>query len=381
MNPESPTGIWQPQLSSVQCTYELREVLWWGTTWGQKPTQLIFGPECCDDLIIANTQREGILHRRLGKMTVIAVAGGTGALGKTFVERFAQEPDIKLVILSRGEQKTSQGSIDHVKIDYDNVQSMTTELERHDVHTIISTIGLISEETSQSQLNLIEAAENATTTKRFIPSEYSFIQTPDLLSIDPSIQFWLHAAGRLKASSLQYTRVIPGFFMDYWGMPHARTHLQPFKFGIDITGAEALIPGDGNDTICMTYTYDLAEYMIHLLKLDEWPEFSIFVGDETTYNEMLEIAKEVQTGKTWLIAYDSIEMIDSGHVTVPDMSDSTMSQKELQEMTALVSRLTVNGVFDLPKDNRMSDRFPQVRPMKVKKFLRQCWGPRPETKL
>ncbi|KAJ5480850.1 hypothetical protein N7539_006744 [Penicillium diatomitis] len=361
MNPESPTGVSRPLYRELH----LREVLWWGTTWGQKPTQLIFGPECCDDLIFA-------------------MAGGTGALGKTFVERFAQEPDIKLVILSRGEQKASQGSIHHVKIDYDNVQSMTTELERYNVQTIISTIGLISEETSQSQLNLIEAAEHATTTKRFIPSEYSFIQTPDLLSIDPSIQYWLHAADRLKASSLQYTRVIPGFFMDYWGMPHARTHLQPFKFGIDIAGAKALIPGSGNDTICMTYTYDLAEYMIHLLKLEEWPEFSIFVGDETTYNEMLEIAKEVQmikAGRTWLIAYDSIEMIDSGHVTVPDMPDSTMSQKELEEMTALVSRLTVNGVFDLPKENRMSDRFPQVRPMKVKEFLGQCWGPRSETKL
>lgn len=56
---------------------------------------------------------------------------------------------------------------------------MTAELERYNVHTIISAIGLVSNETSQSQLNLIEAAEKSSSTQRFIPSEYSFIQTPE----------------------------------------------------------------------------------------------------------------------------------------------------------------------------------------------------------
>jgi short-subunit dehydrogenase len=34
-------------------------------------------------------------------MTVIAVAGGTGGVGKTFVERLSQESGIKLIVLSR----------------------------------------------------------------------------------------------------------------------------------------------------------------------------------------------------------------------------------------------------------------------------------------
>lgn len=54
---------------------------------------------------------------------------------------------------------------------------MARMLEGHNVDTIITTIGLISEKTSQSQLNLIEAAELSPTTQRFIPSEFSFIQT------------------------------------------------------------------------------------------------------------------------------------------------------------------------------------------------------------
>lgn len=34
-----------------------------------------------------------------------------------------------------------------------------------------------------SQLNLIKAAEDASSTRRFIPSEYSFIQTEEYVSI------------------------------------------------------------------------------------------------------------------------------------------------------------------------------------------------------
>lgn len=117
-----------------------------------------------------------------------------------------------------------------------------------------------------------------------------------LLSIDPSIQWWLDAAVRLKTSSLEYTRVIPGFFMDYWGMPHVQTHLQPLSFGIDISSATAAIPGDGNNVICMTYTYDMATYLVKALDLKEWPEFSVIVGDEVTYNQVLSMA-EAFTGK------------------------------------------------------------------------------------
>lgn len=118
-----------------------------------------------------------------------------------------------------------------------------------------------------------------------------------LLPIDPSIQYWLDAADRLEKSSLKYTRVIPGYFMDYWGMPHVQTNLQPYTFGINIAKREAAIPGDGNDVICMTYTHDMANYVIKALDLDEWPEFSIIVGDEVTYNQILSLAEDI-TGKT-----------------------------------------------------------------------------------
>lgn len=81
--------------------------------------------------------------------------------------------------------------------------------------------------------------------------------------------------------------------MDYWGMPHVRTNLQQYTFGINIGSGIATIPGDGNDVICMTYTYDMAEYLVKLLSLDEWSEFTVIVGDEVNYNQILAMAEEI----------------------------------------------------------------------------------------
>lgn len=210
-----------------------------------------------------------------------------------------------------------------------------------------------------------------------------------LLPIDPSIQYWLDAADRLKASGLQYTRIIPGFFMDYWGMPHVLTHLQPFTFGIDISSRTAAIPGDGNNVICMTYTYDMAVYVVKLLDLDEWPEFSVIVGDEITYNQLLGMLEEFtgkhiachyltctgsltiifETAEKFKVTYDSLEQIKTGDVTVPPQPEGIeCSSDELKEMTALVSRLTVNNVFRLPGD-RLNTRFPEVKPTTMRQLL------------
>ncbi|KAJ5747947.1 uncharacterized protein N7511_009643 [Penicillium nucicola] len=305
-------------------------------------------------------------------MPVIAVAGGSGGVGKTIVEKLLEESKFDVVVLSRVRQDQDLQKVQAVQLDYNDVHSMTQALEQHNIHTIISAIGLVSDETSQSQLNLIEAADKSKTTKRFVPSEYSFIQTANLLDIDPSIQWWLDAATSLKTSSLEYTRVIPGFFMDYWGMPHVQTHLHPFSFGIDISTATAAIPGDGNNVICMTYTYDMAAYLVKALDLKEWPEFSIIVGDKITYNQVLSMAEEF-TGKKFSVTYDNVDKIKSGDVTVPVQPEGVdYSTDELKETTALVSRLTINNVFQLP-GNRLNAQFPEIKPIKMREFLHKAW--------
>ena len=157
-------------------------------------------------------------------------------------------------------------------------------------------------------------------------------------------------------------------------MPLARTYLQPYTFGISIPDGKAVIPGDGNNVICMTHTQDMANYLVRILDLDEWPEISVIVGDELTYNRLLAMAEEMR-GQKFDVIYDSVEKINAGNVTVPPMPAGTdYPPEEVQEITALVDRLVINGVFDLPRENRLNNEFYDVRARTMREFLEYTWN-------
>ena len=82
--------------------------------------------------------------------------------------------------------------------------------------------------------------------------------------------------------------------MDYWGMPHVRSHLLHLTFMVDMINCRATIPGNGDDIIAMTYTYDMAKFIVKLLETEDWPEFSVVVGDEITCNQLVAMGEEVR---------------------------------------------------------------------------------------
>jgi hypothetical protein len=98
----------------------------------------------------------------------------------------------------------------------------------------------------------------------------------------------------LKKANLEYTRIFVGTFMDYWGMPNTRTHIGYFGFGVEISSARALIPGDGNDVFTVTYSYDMARFIVGLLDLESWPETCHFSGDDITFNQILDQAQRLR---------------------------------------------------------------------------------------
>jgi hypothetical protein len=46
----------------------------------------------------------------------------------------------------------------------------------------------------------------------------------------------------------------------------------------------------------MTYSFDLAEYILRILDTDDWPEISVLAGQDITLNELLKMA-ETARGK------------------------------------------------------------------------------------
>ncbi|KAK0102540.1 hypothetical protein ONS95_006153 [Cadophora gregata] len=247
-------------------------------------------------------------------MTRIAVPGGAGGLGKTFVQALSKTKH-EVFILSRTEEEPDPPIVKHIKVDYSDIESVVTILETNQIDTILSAITMESSTSSQSQLNLILAADRSATTKRFIPSEFGVIANRETAALDPYAKYWVENAEALaKTKTLQYTRISTGQFMDYWGMPNIETTLNPFTWAVDIGAGVAAIPGTGTEKMSMTYTPDLAQFIIKMLDESDWPILCGFAGQDVTFNEILKWAEDA-TRRKFKVSYDSIEKLERGVVT------------------------------------------------------------------
>ena len=72
-----------------------------------------------------------------------------------------------------------------IPVDYANVDSLTKTLDDNGIHTIICTLAIMGEVENKAQLNLIQAADNSSTTKRFAPSEFGILFTAECVSFPP----------------------------------------------------------------------------------------------------------------------------------------------------------------------------------------------------
>lgn len=110
----------------------------------------------------------------LAKMVNVAIAGGTGAIGRTLIEVLSTQTKHQAFILSRKAPSPEETPLAPTfEVDYSDVDALKTFLEEHDIHTVISAFGITATSLATSQLNLIKAADLSSATKRFIPSSFA----------------------------------------------------------------------------------------------------------------------------------------------------------------------------------------------------------------
>lgn len=98
----------------------------------------------------------------------------------------------------------------------------------------------------------------------------------------------------LRQSSLEYTVVSNGHFMDYYGFPKVKSYLKHADFLIDIGNKTAAIPGSGDDKIAFAYSFDVARFVEALVSSTrKWPKRSVVIGDVVTTNELVQMAEDV----------------------------------------------------------------------------------------
>ncbi|CAH0055971.1 unnamed protein product [Clonostachys solani] len=323
-------------------------------------------------------------------MGVVAVAGGTGSMGRTIVEALVATKKHKTVVLSRKVGNTfiiisptsnpdleKELGVPIIAVDYDNIKAVAETLEQNNVDTVISAIMMMPGPAGDpKEIQLIRAADLSKTTKRLISSDYGLPHSEGHDKQLPSVIYKQQAQEELKTvKDLETTRIINGQFMDYWGIPGVKSHFGPFPIAIDIANDTAAIPGDGNTPVIMTHTSDVGKYVAASLDLEKWEPIHSIAGDKVSLNELLSYA-EAAKGKKFTVTYDSIESLKQGHLTeLPGQAANynQIPKEVLQKLLVSFHLWYAEGVLNYELGTTLNDKFPEIKPLKAKEMIDRAW--------
>lgn len=101
-------------------------------------------------------------------MVKFALAGAGKTIGKAIHNYLLENDHYDYIILSR----TPKDDGRTVAVDYADIDGMTKVLNERNIHTIVSAVSISQDAGGKSQMNLIEAAIQSQSVKRFMPSEF-----------------------------------------------------------------------------------------------------------------------------------------------------------------------------------------------------------------
>ncbi|KAF0635533.1 hypothetical protein FPSE5266_08449 [Fusarium pseudograminearum] len=236
-------------------------------------------------------------------MKVIAVAGGTGSVGSSIVDGLVDYGKHKVFALSRSERPTN-GAVNYLKVDYSDVDATTKALEEANVNIVICAIAVISPEANQAQKNLIQAAAQSRPTERFVISSFDALHMKEDVEIAPWWGYTFEAIDLLEKTSLVYTRIANDWFLDYYGMPHWKTNLEPWLNVLNMESKWAAIPGDGSVQASFVISQDMSRFVARLMDVEHWDQISAIRGVTLSLDELLQIAEKAR-GKLFITGLES----------------------------------------------------------------------------
>lgn len=180
----------------------------------------------------------------------------------------------------------------------------------------------------------------------------------------------------VESTSLEYTAVLIGYFLDFFVLPRVKSYLDPLPIVLDVANNAAAIPGSGSVPVVFTHTFDVARFTVALLTLPKWEKESYVIGDRLTWNEFLDLVEEAK-GVKFSVANDPIEKLKAGQITeLPSHKQMYpfFPKAMLQGMFASFGRMFEEGVFDLRPSHALNDDFPEIKPRKVRQLVFEAWN-------
>ncbi|CAI6313784.1 unnamed protein product [Periconia digitata] len=309
----------------------------------------------------------------------VAVAGGTGGLGRAIVEALKADGRYQVIVLARSvnaEFEKDVGVKTHA-VDYKDVTSLTNVFEENKVDTLISTIAFGPD--NSGEMNMVEAAEKSKVTRRLIPNLWSLIPFTQKHAAMPIAGGMLNVISRLEKSDIEWAAVRPGLFLDYFveGLP---SYVTLNSMIVDVRWNTASIPATGETSIPLTYTHDIGKYVAALLNLQKWEHYYCIQGDKKTFNQIVAEAEKAK-GVKFDVKYDSVERLKKGEVS--EMPAYTEMAKHFgggeQGLAAVKMILAAYGLSiedgDVEyKSPLLNEMFPEIKALSVEEGWKKVAG-------
>ncbi|KAI9295398.1 NAD(P)-binding protein, partial [Neoconidiobolus thromboides FSU 785] len=286
----------------------------------------------------------------------VAIAGGTGAIGRSIAEELLKNKDIKLRILTRAssgedtkkelKEKYVQAGGELVEIDYNSQESLVKALGGIDV--VISALSTPDFVVVNS--NLIDASVKSKV-KLFIPSEFGAeVEGVENPFTSPKWAVRKH----LESSGLDYIYYNNGFFIE---------HLLADLFGINVHSHEAKVIGSGDTKLTVTSINDVGRFVAQTYFLPEVRnQFVDIVGENTTMNKIFKDISEI-SGKPFKV--EKIPIEEANKVINDKNTDSFAS------VPYLFGRDIDNG--DVYLKGNSNHLLPNFKFLSVKEYVKQAF--------
>ncbi|KAM0713397.1 hypothetical protein Q7P37_010359 [Cladosporium fusiforme] len=302
----------------------------------------------------------------------IAVAGGMGQVGKSLVAGLANHGHT-VIVLSRSASHEIRPDVTVLEANYDNPNATSKLLEENKIDTLVCAIGVLSAERNQSQLNLIKAAADSAYTTRFVISSYDMEYLRD--DINPLAKYTFEAVDALRQTDLEHTRIVNGWFLDYYGMPHWKTTLHPWINIINMEEKWAAIPGDGSSQATYITTQDLGRFFARLMDEPKWQEVSSVVGNETKFTDLVKLAEKIR-GCEFRKSFDSLEKLKSGTISFADRFPKAGLGSPAQDEAffAIIHYMAGSGAFVVrPGKLNLNQRYPDIKLTTCEEVMEASW--------
>ncbi|KAF1358785.1 NmrA-like family protein-like protein [Lizonia empirigonia] len=315
-------------------------------------------------------------------MVKIAVAGGTGNVATEILRAPVRSGKHEIAIFTRsGAPLNPVPGVLYKKVDYNNLESLTSDLQGFDVCLSFLIVHLDVENVVQK--NLIPACI-AAGVKRFAPAEWGIKNNsgvPPYANKD-FIASYLAEINREKRV-LEYCLFQPSIFLDYFAHPYPLSPgLITWPFFIDFNTRHAIILHDRNQPIVLTAIAGDSEILAAALEdLNPWPTVGGIRGCKITINELLALGKKIRGGE-WGVEYVKGENIRKGELKtewVLQMSHPVVPSeiKEQWSKDFLIMFLVgiLNGAWDV--SGECNERLPEYQFQVAEAYLTKAWEGRP----